>query len=186
MFRPYPHSFQGFPQRPHYPYNPHFGYEQAGLEERYPQHRTGDLSDVTLPGVIFPPIGIAQALGGGHGGSSSSSSTPRKPSRGIPWSTLALIGILAGGALAVYAIYRGTKASEPLLRKTGEGAARVLAARYGAGLGPRSVRSTILPPEPKPKLLAAPRTAPWPSRPPVPRPRAAHTIRELPEYEAYR
>jgi hypothetical protein len=183
MFRPYPHSFQGFSQRPHYPYNPHFGYEQAGLEEQY---RTGDLSDVTPLGVIVPPLGIAQAFGGGGRGGSTSSPTPKRPSRGIPWSTIALIGILAGGALAVYTIYRGTKASEPLLRKAGEGAARALASRYGAGA--LSARETILPPAPKskPKLLAAPRSAPWPPRPPVPRTKANYTIRALPEYEAYR
>lgn len=181
MFRPYPHSFQGFPQRPHYPHNPHFGYEQAGFDEQY---RTGDLSDVTPLGVIVPPIGLAQAFGGSRGGSTSSP-PPRRPSKGIPWSTVALISILAGGVFAIYAIYRGTKASEPLLRKAGEGAARALASRYGAGA--LSERRTILPPAPKTKLLAAaaPRTSPWPSRPPVPRPKA-HTIRELPEYEAYR
>jgi hypothetical protein len=173
----YPYSFQGFPQQSHYPYSPHFGYEQAGLEQQY---RTGDLSDVTPLGVIVPPLGIAQAFGGSR---STSSSTPKRPSRGIPWSTIALIGILAGGALAVYTIYRGTKASEPLLRKAGEGAARALASRYGAGAF--SERKTILPPVPKPKLLAA---APqkWPPRPPVPRTKANYTIRTLPEYEAYR
>jgi hypothetical protein len=182
----YPHSFQGFPQWPHYPYNPHFGYEQAGLEDRYPQHRTGDLSDVTPLGVVLPPLGIAQALGGGGRSSGSSGSSPRHPSKGIPWSTIALIGILAGGAIAVYTIYRGTKASEPLLRKAGEGAARALASRYGAGS--LSARETILPPAPKskPKLLAASRATPWPPRPPVPRPKTAYTLRTLPEYEAYR
>lgn len=179
MYRSYPHSFQGFSQRPHYPYNPHFGYEQAGLEDRYPQHRTGDLSDVTPLGVIVPPLGIAQAFGGG-GRSSSSSAPPRRPSKGIPWSTVALLGVLAGGIFAVYAIYRATKASEPLLKKTGEGAARLLVARYGGSLPSKErgipfARRTILPPEPRPRLL-----------PPASRPSTTHTIRALPEYEAYR
>lgn len=161
---------------PYYPYSPHFSYEQAGFE-----YRTGDLSDVTPLGVFVPPLGIAQAFGGGGRSGASSSPAPRK-SRGIPWSTVAFIGILAGGALAIYTIYRGTKASEPFLRKTGEGAARALVARYGVGAP--SARKTILPPEPK--LLAAPRSTPWPPRPRVPRPKAAYTIRALPEYEAYR
>jgi len=162
---------------PHYAYGP----QASG-------YRTGDLSDVTPLGVMVPPLGIMQAFGdhaspsprGGMAWSPSprGSRAPERPEHSeIAWSTVALFGILAGGALAVYLIYKGTKMAVPISEKVGEATTRLLAARYGGG-SPAAVRTTasarrtVLPPEPK-KL-------------PPPRSARPYTIQVLPEYEAYR
>jgi hypothetical protein len=167
--RPYPHSFEGFPQRPHYPYGPHFGYVQAGLEERGEQFQVGDLSDITLPGIVLPPLGVMQAL--------SSHDTSKKSDRpSSKWPLAAILGVLGLGGFAVYAIYKLSSSVEPVTRKAGELTARVLKARYAPtltrGIGSSRARHTLLPSAPR--ALAASRS------------QKPYTLRALPEYEAYR
>jgi len=58
----------------------------------------------------------------GRGGRGSDGSTA---------STILKVGIVLGGALMIYAIYRGTKAMAPIHEAVGGGAARILAARGG-------------------------------------------------------
>lgn len=47
------------------------------------------------------------------------------------WSTVAKVGLVVGGALAVYLIYRASKIAEPIAERAGEAGVKYLASRYG-------------------------------------------------------
>lgn len=96
---------------------------------------TGAMSDVTLPGYFFPPLGIYQALSGGSGqGAAPSSHAPTPPPESglrVPWSAIASFAVVAGGALAVYFIYMASQKAIPIQRRAGQAAGKLLQARYG-------------------------------------------------------
>ena len=97
---------------------------------------TGAMSDVTLPGYLFPPLGIYQALSGGgspssHGGSVAERPAPEGGGLRVPWSAIASLAVVAGGALAVYFIYMASQKAIPIQRRAGRVAGKLLSARYG-------------------------------------------------------
>jgi len=47
------------------------------------------------------------------------------------WSTVVKVGLVVGGALAVYLIYRASKIAEPIAERAGEVGVKYLAGRYG-------------------------------------------------------
>jgi len=127
----------------------YYGYPYSDWED----DRVGALSDVSIPGMLVPPIGLYQAFKDGPGPATrdSFSYQPREQPRehGGSWQLGTKIAIVAGGALAVYLIYVVTRASIPMHEKAGSAAARFLGARYGLKKSEdrRVPRSTILPPE---------------------------------------
>ena len=117
----------------------------------------GGIGDVTLPGIVFPPYGVYQALRGHVPGRDSAASSPSSGEPLVPWSGVAKLAIVAGGALAVYLIYVATKSAASTQERAGYAAGRFLGARYGLGASERGfserpmrqVRATVLPPEPR-------------------------------------
>lgn len=112
----------------------------------------GALSDVTLPGIVFPPYGVYQALRGHEPGRGGGAEPPSGGEPIVPWSGVAKLAIIAGGALAVYLIYVATKSAAKTQEHVGYATGRYLGARYGRGDSERPMRlarATILPPEPK-------------------------------------
>jgi len=61
----------------------------------------------------------------------------KKPGDGTDWSTVVKVGLVVGGALAVYFIYRASKVAEPVAERLGDAGARLLMARVGGGAGSR-------------------------------------------------
>lgn len=134
------HSYPHDGSYPHYPSHHGYGAYKAGFPGYGEPYRTSGLSDVTTFGVLVPPIGIYQALSGSGGSSAGSHGVARRES--LDWSLAAKVAIVAGGALAIYLIYHATKFSSSAGEKVGEGATKILAARYtgGAGSGKESFR----------------------------------------------
>lgn len=96
------------------------------------QYHTGALSDVTLPGLVFPPYGLYQALSGGRQAASFPSGGSPPPPSESPWPTVAKFAIVAGGALAVYLIYVASKHAIPIQEKAGAAAGKYIGARLGS------------------------------------------------------
>ena len=51
------------------------------------------------------------------------------------WSTVAKVGLVVGGALAIFLIYRASKIAEPIAERVGEAGAKYLVARGGGAGG---------------------------------------------------
>ena len=120
------------------------------------QYHAGALSDITLPGVVFPPYGLYQALSGGRPllGPSSPPGAAPAPLSESPWPTVAKFAIVAGGALAVYLIYVASKHALPIQEKAGAAVGKYLGARVGSTTAGPSSRSYVR----YPLLPAAPRS----------------------------
>jgi hypothetical protein len=130
---------------------------EADLRPAFGVPYVGALSDVTLPGIVFPPYGVYQAFRGHEPGRGASEPPPGSEPV-VPWSGVAKLAIIAGGALAVYLIYVASKTAASTQERVGYATGRYLGARYGHGaseLPARAARATILPPEPR----ALPRAA---------------------------
>lgn len=124
---------------------------EADLRPAFGVPYVGALSDVTLPGIVFPPYGIYQAFRG-HEPGRGAGKTPPEEEPLVSGATIAKLAIIAGGALAVYLIYVASKTAASTQERAGYAAGRYLGARYGHGASERPVRdprATILPPEPR-------------------------------------
>lgn len=135
---------------------------EADLRPAFGVPYVGALSDVTLPGIVFPPYGVYQAFRG-HGPGRGAAEPPPAEEPLVSGSSIAKLAIIAGGALAVYLIYVASKTAASTQEKAGYAAGRFLGARYGLGATERperpmrAARATILPPEPRalPRASAA-------------------------------
>lgn len=112
---------------------PPFSYNSA-----YEDYRAGAFKDVSLPGALIPPLGLYQLFSNSPDAPSSfSSSIAPSGRRSDSSSMIAKIALVAGGALAIYLIYRVStafeKASSPIHEKAGALGAKLAGARYGGG-----------------------------------------------------
>lgn len=160
----------------------YYGYPQPSYATgAHPSYVTGDLSDVNIPGLLIPPLGFYQAFRDHPSDAQNRSLTapPEKPSSFKP--VLTKLAIVAGGALAVYLIYVASKAAIPMHERAGGAAAKFLGARYGLKKPEaRSMRSTILPPEPRLPRAAEPLA--FGPRPPSRRSSVGSAIRDAEIY----
>jgi hypothetical protein len=114
---------------PHYSYDPHY----RGYEDYY--------AGLSLPGMLFPPAGLAELAygsgqGGGGGGSIRRGGGGGGGGRGgFDWSLLAKAGVVVGGVLAIYAIYRASNVARGIQEETGSAATKIMLARGGKGAG---------------------------------------------------
>lgn len=134
---------------PHYPSFHGYGSYQGGFpgygEPRHVgHHHAGGLFEMYQRGaeMAVPSLGAYRSL---QRGSSSDGSRGAAPDRGrssTDWSLAAKVALVAGGALAVYLIYHASKFSSSMGEKVGEGATKLLEARYtgGGSLGKESPR----------------------------------------------
>lgn len=104
---------------------------------QYPQpsYFTGTLSDVTWPGVVIPPIGVAQALAG-HPMVAPRGAGPAQPPAppNFDWKSLAAkVALVAGGIAVVYAIHQITHRQASMQEHVSEAAGGVLRGRMGLG-----------------------------------------------------
>jgi len=97
---------------PYYPFSterrhPYFPYA-------YGDEYVRGLSDVTPLGILIPPAGLAQGFGFG--------SSKTSPSPNTDWSVLAKVGLVVGGIVGAYFIYRGVRTSFYMSRSAIRGA----------------------------------------------------------------
>lgn len=112
MTHPY-YPFQTLSDHPYYPYTK--GDERAGI-------------DVPLPPWygVFPLAAPLGALEWGsdflHRNLGSASASPKVSSPQTDWSLLAKVGLVVGGAVGIYFIYRGIRTSAYMTRSAVRGA----------------------------------------------------------------
>ena len=103
----------GYFQYPEYGWSePAYGYPVGGGRSQY-----GAGLSFGVPGWRFGDIGSKK-----HEGDTD-------------WSTVAKIGLVVGGALAIFLIYRASKIAEPIAERVGEAGAKYLVARSGGAGG---------------------------------------------------
>jgi hypothetical protein len=153
---------QRFPHFQHASGFPHFrGYEDyyagwddvAGCGEGFPDSRTGLVEWALLPTPLGPPMVAEKAYhalfddggSGGGGGGRGGGGGGGRGGRSTDWSGVAKIGLIVGGALAIFFIYRASKGAEPVAERLGNTAARIMAARsFGSSGGARTSGSRLL------------------------------------------
>jgi hypothetical protein len=137
-------DFSHLQQSSGFPYSD--GYENfyAGAGAGDEDARAGIGAEWLLyPTILGPPMVAKKAYdwfsedgggsggGGRQGGGGGGSGGGRGP-RGGDWSGVAKVGLLVGGALAIFFFYRASKAAEPVARRLGNVATKMVTAR---GLG---------------------------------------------------
>jgi hypothetical protein len=152
---------QRFPHFQHASGFPHSrGYEDyyAGWDDYLlgeTDSRTGLVEWSLLPTPLGPPMVAEKAYhalfddgggsGSGGGGRGGGSGGGGRGGRGTDWSGVAKIGLVVGGALAIFFIYRASKGAEPVAERLGNTATRIMAARsFGSSGGARVTGSRLL------------------------------------------
>ncbi len=143
----------GYPRYPHYSYHPHFAAREPMPGLGYEDYYAGEQSvraGLSLPGLLFPPAGIAEwAYESGQGGGSGGGRIERRHGGGgggggFNWSLLAKAGVLVGGAFAIYVIYKTSTGARAIQEETGSAATKILLARGGKGAGVASALGGLL------------------------------------------
>jgi hypothetical protein len=98
-----PHTFQGYPHRPHLPHSPFYGAEKAGSWEAAGWgEQTG-----CLPCAAAGGERSFVGFGGGSGGGGSS---------GPGWGTVFAVGLLVGIGVIGYGVYKNVNLSKASIR----------------------------------------------------------------------
>ncbi len=90
-------------------------------------------------GALMPshPLPLGSSSGASIGaGERISQPRSSNPAEGTPfdWSTVAKVGIVVGGVLAAYLIYRMSSSAAPIAERMGRAGGKILATRYGGSI----------------------------------------------------